>query len=174
MRGIVLAAALVLAGCKPAPADEGTKADLALLRSKVDFLEGRLTRLEHRLPEDYATMKPGDKNWQWVDSGHLTYRIGINKVVPEGNGSKVTLTLLNAMSVNLRDCSISITWGETDKSGYLVDATKHSAKMEIDGNLPAGDFAFPSFTLPDIPPAKLGLVTAQDLDCQRTAIAALQ
>lgn len=168
VRTTAVVACLLLAACqKPAQAIKEERADALIEQIKADAINNRLTRLENNAIPDYAAMRPGKTGWQWVNSRGLQIRVDIDKVAASGNGSKVDLAVLNPMSVGLADCSVSVFWVETDAAGVGIPNTRHHDVMRLKETLPPGDFAFPSLILEDIPPAKLGIVTVEDLMCLR-------
>jgi len=163
----LLAVFLLLSSCGKPPRND-LDPDAAILRSRVDALENRLTRLEHRQPQEYAFLKPGQENWVWLWNGAYSLRIGLREVKPSGNGSRVELSVQNPLAVALRDCKASILWGQVDDAGSPVEDTKHEKLFDLEAPLIAGAFSWPSFTLSDIPPSKLGFVTVKSIDCART------
>ena len=165
VRAAVVGLALALASCGRAPEIDY---DQKLLEVRLSIHEDRLNRLEARQPADYAAFRPKDKSWQWVTNQDFPLRVGIDKIAASGNGSKVTVSVGNPLSMALRDCTMSVLWAETDSQGVAIEATKHKESMKLEADLPAGGFAFPSFDLADIPPAKLGLVTVSEIYCLRT------
>src|SRR3546814_3128963 len=88
-----------------------------------------------------------------------------------GNGSRLGLVIQNPLAVKLKDCSLAVAWSSTDKSGNVIDSTRHAKEFDLDGAFPAGDYAFPSIDLADLKPSEIGLLTFSGFSCKRTATA---
>ena len=138
---------------------------MTLLRNRVEALETRLLAVQYRQPADYVSFKPSEKNWQWLTSQGFPLRVGIRGTKASGNGSEVSFDIGNPLAMDLGTCTIKLIWAETDSQGIAVAGTRHEDVREIEGWIPAGGYAAPDFTLEDIPPPKLGLVTVSDLNC---------
>ena len=173
MRKIILLAALV-GGCNNQSDKQiATDVDIQMLRSRITILDDRVTRLEHRQPSDYAFFSSSTKGWTWLTNGNYAVRVGLGKRAKEGNGSRQSFSFQNPLAVHLRDCTVTLTWGETDKAGTIVEGTKHQHEFELPEGIKSGDYAFPSFDLADIPPDKLGFVTVNSIDCEKTGVPGL-
>src|SRR3546814_9229272 len=84
-------------------------------------------------------MKPSDKGWSWLKGDGITIRIGMEKLDDHGNGSRLGLVIQNPLAVKLKDCSLAVAWSSTDKSGNVIDSTRHAKEFDLDGAFPAGD-----------------------------------
>ncbi|WP_375284220.1 hypothetical protein [Sphingobium yanoikuyae] len=168
MRAVMLGVLGCLAACNDGGKGGSENVDIGIMKSRIEILEGRVSRLESRQPADYAFLKPGDKNWTWISNGAYSLRVGISNVAESGSGSKVRLDIQNPLAISLQDCEIDLLWGETDTAGTPVESSKHKKFFDIPGGLPAGDYAFPEFVLDDVPPKKLGFVTIRSIECRRT------
>lgn len=169
MRRITIIAAVLVTACNNQSARlTNTEVENQLLRARLTVLEDRLTRLEDRQPINYAFLKTNSKNWVWLANGGYTLRVGLEKTTKAGNGSRVSLTVQNPLSVHLRGCTARLLWGETNSQGNPVEASKHQKEFDLPNGFDSGTYSFPEFDLGDIPPDKLGFVTVQSIDCERT------
>ncbi len=166
VRAAALAIASLLAGCdRSVVVDEKLRTEAMMSGIERDAFAMRIARLESNAVPDYAAMRPGKTGWQWMNTRGQQIRISLEEVVPKGNGSQVRVAILNPMAVGFAECTLELVWGETDAAGNSIPSTQHRDIMKIGKPLPAGDFAFPTFTLTDIPPSKLGMVTAKEIYC---------
>src|SRR3546814_3671159 len=110
-------------------------------------------------PTPSVEMKPSDKGWSWLKGDGITIRIGMEKLDDHGNGSRLGLVIQNPLAVKLKDCSLAVAWSSTDKSGNVIDSTRHAKEFDLDGAFPAGDYAFPPIDLPDLKQSEIGLLT---------------
>ncbi len=159
-------ALLALGGCSGSKQPD-TNIDMTILQSKVDALDSRLERIEGRQPLDYVTFQSPKDGWQWLASEASAIRINLHELRAGGNGSVATLAILNPLAVELADCSIKASWGETDSAGAFLSATGRSDVMRIEEPLLSGEFVFPTFNLADIKPDKLGRLTLSEFHCLR-------
>lgn len=166
-KALVIVSTLLIAGCDNS--SNASQMELTLLRNRVDVLEGRIERLGYQVPSDFVSFKPTDKHWQWIGEGGIQIRVGIDRFEKTGNGTKLRLAVVSPQAVALKGCTLGITWAETDKSGAIVQPSKHYESMMEAGDFPAGGFAMPAFDLADIAPEKLGHIAVSNLRCDRTS-----
>src|SRR3546814_10058519 len=76
--------------------------------------------------------------------------LGMEKLDDHGNGSRLGLVIQNPLAVKLKDCSLAVAWSSTDKSGNVIDSTRHAKEFDLDGDFPAGDYAFQSIDLANL------------------------
>jgi hypothetical protein len=135
----------------------------------VKALEDGLNAMRPQAQEGYsATFKPGDKKWQWLNNGLYIVRIDLDDMKPKGNGTELNYTILNTISVPLRNCKISVAWSSTDSSGAVIPTTAHGEQRDIDDTLEVGRFTPAKMILQDLPPDKIGSVTLSGLECTHT------
>lgn len=111
MRAVMLGVLGCLAACNDGGKGGSENVDIGIMKSRIEILEGRVSRLENRQPADYAFLKPGDKNWTWISNGAYSLRVGISNVAESGSGSKVRLDIQNPLAISLQDCEIDLLWG---------------------------------------------------------------
>lgn len=164
----ILLAALAISACRQetssppiAVTTTSTEARLAELEKNVaDLRTTSITRI--------AYLKPGAPGWVLIHTtGNMPLRVGLDEIKAHSNGTEVVMQLGNPSSVNLRECTLQIGWGETKPDGSTIADTWHNTSIHLAESLPAGDFATPKIRLSDIPPEKLGAVTIGNVECLR-------
>src|SRR3546814_19475507 len=89
-----------------------------------------------KIPTPSVEMKPSDKGWSWLKGVGITIRIGMEKLDDHGNGSRLGLVIQNPLAVKLKDCSLAVAWSSPDKSGNVIDSTRHATAFDLDGAFP--------------------------------------
>src|SRR3546814_14121037 len=91
-------------------------------------------------PTPSVEMKPSDKGWSWLKGDGITIRIGMEKLDDHGNGSRLGLVIQNPLAVKLKDCFLAVAWSSTDKSGHVIDSTRHTKKFTLEDDFLSGAF----------------------------------
>lgn len=165
VRAAGLTALLLLSACGD---ESGNDLQKEALEQQIHALQTRIEALEGRT-RPYATLKPSDKTFTWLDAGPNQVAVSLSGIEAQGNGSRVNVVITNPNDIGQRDCSSTITWGETAADG--ANQPGQTRKMPLGESLVG--VALVKLDLSDIPPDRLGYITLSSIECQRLAFSGM-
>lgn len=167
MKYLSIVLIILMAGCSQNNADTqkeiaSLKADVYLLKSSIEELKSEsivTTEMTKQLSHTGAIFNPTDTTFRTISTKYGILLISIENIQPYANGSKITVSIGNPLSMQFSNCKFKAAWSSIDGGDTL--------RKSVDrvGDLISGRWNPDTLILDGVTPDKLKSIAIGDVTC---------